>query len=699
MERTGDSWKLSWHWWVIPLALAPLLWWGLHARLLQRVLIAEVQADPGTHNSAIRWSTKNARESGSWLMPAPAPAESQDASPARLTESLRLSIPSYPIEDIRLTWEGPAPARVWLEDARVEHRLVKFVLESHRITPTSPQSGTPPTQGPHTESYTPPPYFGPKVFAIGSLSLALGFYAALAALSLAPRLARSVLLAHVLVWSTILVVNGYYALRVPCLVTSDGIDYLDAADWLARHASVAHFVPYKSPGLGFILALVMAACENVLLCFTRLQVAMGVATALLAYRLVRPRFSPHWGLLAALAVGVHPVLVTYRLYLLRETTAALVCISVIVLLSRLATPQAAPQQPRVRAPLCLALALVGAAGAYMRENLQLFALYLPIALLTLAGSWWRVRIPRAALTLAAILALLLPWCWRNHADFGAFAMVTPKTHLNRLLSGWTNELIDPNDTSAFSRERWRSLADQVDRGKVNHYDFLNQLIAAEQERRTARAESTILSAKDIDDLSRRTIDESIARHGPRSLLASLQAGVNQFGLWNLDGVEGAPENEWWSRPLRKQPFDFDTNICFDIDASLAGVRAPEEHQRLRDMLSKERVPIASISTVPVARQFNEWYWASRALRPAVAVLCLLGIVLAWRRGDRVLAWGGAMALLNVILAASVVATPSDRFSVAFLPVTLSVAVSALAMLTSHRRPVPSTTAPTSNPAS
>jgi hypothetical protein len=699
MEQRSDSWKLSWHWWIIALLLAPLLWWGLQPRLMQRVLIAEVQADPGTHNSAIRWSAKNGRESGAWLMPAPRPDESQGSSPTRLTESLRLSIPSYPIQDLRLTWEGPAPARVWLEDARVEHRLVKFVLETHRITPTSPQGSAPPTQGPHTEAYTPPPHFGPKVFAIGSLSLALGLFAALALLALAPLLARSVLLAHVLVWSTILLVNGYYALRVPCLVTSDGIDYLDAADWLARHTSVTHFVPYKSPGLGFILALVMAACENVLLCFTRLQVAMGLATALLAYRLVRPRFSPHWGLLAALLVGVHPVLITYRLYLLRETTAALVCISVIVLLSRFATPHAAPPSSRVRAPLCLALALVGAAGAYMRENLQLFALYLPLVLLTLAGPWWRVRLPRAALTLASILALLLPWCWRNHADFGAFAMVTPKTHLNRVLSGWTNEVIDPNDTSAFSRERWRSLADQVDRGKVNHYDFLSQLIAAEQERLAARGESTILAAKAIDDLARRTIDESIARHGPRSLLASLQAGVNQFGLWNLDGVEGAPENEWWSRPLRKQPFDFDTTICFDIDASLAGVRAPEEHQRLREMLTRERVPIASISTVPVARQFNEWYWASRAIRPAFAVLGLLGIVLAWRRGDRVLALGGAMAVLNVILAASVVATPSDRFSVAFLPVTLCVAVSAVAMLTSHRRPAPCTTATASNPSS
>ncbi len=697
MERQGDSWKLSWPWWVIPLALAPLLWWGLHARLLQRVLIAEVHADQGTNNWAIRWTAQNGRESGSWLMPAPVPADAQGSPTARLTESLRLSLPSYPIAVLRLTWEGPAQSRVDLEDAHVEHRLVKFVLETHRISPRSPQASTTPTQGPYSEAYTPPPDFGPKVFAIGSLALALTLYAALAVLALAPRLARSALLAHLLVWSTILVVNGYYALRVPCLVTSDGIDYLDAADWLVRHGSIAHFVPYKAPGLGFILALVMSACENVLLCVTRLQVAMGLATALLAYRLVRPRFSTHWGLLAALIVGIHPVLVTYRLYLLRETTAALICISVIVLLSRLATPHAGPQPSRIRTPLCLALALVGAAGAYTRENLQLFALYLPIAMLLLPGPWWRVRIPRAALVMASILALLLPWFWRNHADFGAFAMVTPKTHLNRVLSGWTNNIINPNDTAAFSRERWRSLADQADRGKVNHYDFLNQLIAAEQERRSARAESTILSAKEIDDLSRRTIDESIARHGPRSLLASVQAGVNQFGLWNLDGVEGAPENEWWSRPLRKQPFDFDTNICFDIEASLASVRAPDEHQRLRDMLLKERVPIASISTVPVARQFNEWYWANRALRPAVAVLCLLGIVLAWRRGDRVLAMGGAMAVLNVVLAASVVATPSDRFAVAFLPVTHSVAVSALAMLTSHRRTVPRTAAPTTPP--
>ena len=44
-------------------------------------------------------------------------------------------------------------------------------------------------------------------------------------------------------------------------MTSDGIDYIDAADWLVKEGSTAKFLPGKAPGLGFITAGAMLLSE------------------------------------------------------------------------------------------------------------------------------------------------------------------------------------------------------------------------------------------------------------------------------------------------------------------------------------------------------------------------------------------------------------------------------------------------------
>jgi hypothetical protein len=75
---------------------------------------------------------------------------------------------------------------------------------------------------------------------------------------------------------------------------------------------------------------------------------------------------------------------------------------------------------------------------------------------------------------------------------------------------------------------------------------------------------------------------------------------------------------------------------------------------------------------------NEWFWAFRATSPIVAVLFLVGTGLAMRRRDFALAGGAAIAFLSILGAALVVATPSDRFGVPFIPVIVCMAIYALA---------------------
>ncbi len=480
-------------------------------------------------------------------------------------------------------------------------------------------------------------------------------------------------LPHTLVAGVIVAVGLFFCMHAACFMTSDGIDYADGAEWLASRASVERVVPYKAPGLTFVLAGVMLVSRDYLAGFLWMQHAAGAMSALLAYLMLRGVVATRWALLAALAVGVHPVLVTYRCYLLRETLASVAVLGVAVAmvgLSRAATP-------RARWAWAVWLGAACAGGAYLRENLQLLLVLVPVAAaLAMTGSW-RERLGWAGVVAGVGLLLVLPWAIRNESRYDSFALVTPKLHLNRALSGWVNGVVDGNDTGTLSEHAWRALEQARSAGKVGDYDYLSRILDAERAKKAAANETPELSYKDIERVTRRSIDNAVERRGPEALRASAASLVSQLGLWNLYRVEGASSNEWWSRPLRAQPFDYYTTVFFDIESALAGQRSPEDHERLRELFTRVQRPIGAFWSTSWTLAFNDWFWAGQAVRPIVAVCFLAGIPMAWRRGHRAQAAVGCVCLLSMASAAWVVASPTDRFGVPFLPVMLCIAVCTL----------------------
>jgi hypothetical protein len=678
--RVGTHLSVRW-----PLSILLVVLVGLAADriLLQRSVVLQVEPPPDSAQWAVEWRRPGADEwRGQWLDLDAATAADPDSS------AVEAALPRYDLADLRLRWRAE-PGSV----ARIAHAAIRFhvlgltVLERPcRIEPGdgATVSGDRATASDRAASVL---LAGPTAAGFGvHASVALLVAAALSAAAGAVLLLRLACRARagpgLVVAAVVILVNLLWAPATPCFVTGDGPEYIDAADWIATTGSTAKCPPFKAPGMSFVVAAAMLLSDNYLLSLGLLHALMGIATAWMAFALLRDRVPRPWALAAALLVGLHPVLLTYQCYVLRETSSAMVVMMLALGLARLA---AADQRPGRRAALAASvlLGLIIAIGAYLRENFQLFAIFVPLGVLAIGAGRTplRQRLARAGIVASVAVILLLPWAVRNWVHHDAFGIVWPKTQVNRLIAAWWNGVADGNDTAVLSHDQWQSLRAARRTAPVTAYGFLNRAVDAEVARRGQDTPpSAPLPQPDMEALSRRITDEAVSRRPTRAAWAVALAVAGQLGLWNLRDVPGAPENDWFSKPLRGEPMEFSTNLFIDPHA-IAGARPdPEDRARLRDLLTRCQVSITGMNQRWWVGLFHEAYQFSRAARPLVAVAFLLGIVLAWRRGDRDLAVAGAATVACVLAAAVVVAIATDRYGVPFLPLMLCLAVYAVAAL-------------------
>ncbi len=641
-----------------PVLIGVLLWLTVFPLLFRVELRGELWISVPAGASLMWTSADGAPPRGVYL-----PGAAPDGTGPR-TLTLRERLPRRALREVALTWTpGPADDVVF-RGGTIQRAWCGWVYSTVELPEARGDAAAP---GRMVLARDIAPAAWVSVVGLAALVLAAGVAARL--VRGLPRVLGWRYLPHAVVAGVVVGVGLFFCVRAACFMTSDGIDYADGAEWLASHASVERVVPYKAPGLTFVLALVMLVTPDYLEGFLWMQHAAGALCALLAWAMLRKIVATRWALLGALAVGVHPILVTYRCYMLRETLASVAVLGVAAAMVRLSRAPTA----RARWGWAAGLGAACAFGAYLRENLQLLLALVPIAMLVAMTGSWRTRAQAAATVLGVGVVLVLPWAVRNERRYDSLALVTPKLHLNRALSGWVNGVVDGNDTGTLDAERWRALEQARAAGKIGDYDYLNRILEAERERKVAASESAELSYQDIERVTRGSINAAVERRGPEFLRSSALSLVSQLGLWNPYRVEGASSNEWWSRPLRAQPFDFYTTVFFDIDASLASQRSPEDHERLRGLFTRVQRPIGPFWSTSWTLAFNDWFWAGQAIRPIVAVCFLAGIPMAWRRGERGLAGAGAVCLVCMVSAAWVVASATDRFGVPFLPVMLCLA--------------------------
>lgn len=142
------------------------------------------------------------------------------------------------------------------------------------------------------------------------------------------------------------------------------------------------------------------------------QIAVACATTLIVWRIGRRWLSPAVGLLAALAVAVHPYLVWHDVHMNREILDHLLAAS-IVYLTLLAAERFTPQ---------VGLALGAVVGLAILSNVRLEALpLLLLAYLAIRRQWaWA----GAVAVLAGCALVVMPWVVRNAANVGCWTVTT-----------------------------------------------------------------------------------------------------------------------------------------------------------------------------------------------------------------------------------------------------------------------------------
>lgn len=483
----------------------------------------------------------------------------------------------------------------------------------------------------------------------------------------------------------LIAVNLLLALGMPVYVTSDGMDYIDGAAGLAFDDHNLNRMPgYKAPGLMFVLAVCMRLGSDFLEVFALMQGAFSLCTSLLAYRLLRERTGKGWATLAAVVLGLHPVLMTYQAYLLRENVAAMLFLAMAASLFAL---DRSARSGKGTVPGAIILGVVCGLGALLRENFQLLLLAVPIATIVVLRGAWPKRTMAGGIVLVAGFLTIVPYlavkCWPN----GVVGIVSKKTDLNRALNTWTNGVADGNDSSFLSHEEWLEFQAKSKAGGVSDFDFVNRLKTGSPflERLRSRGMTNNPSGEMLEQGMKEIADEAMARDPVAQMKAAGVSFANQLGLWNFYSPPDASSGSWYARALRGRFTDFPTNYHVGTNWMLTNPIYAENAIRL-EKLVRQTVRTQDVSDTNFwHRLFNEWFWFVHFLRPVIAVLFLVGVWRALKRGDRALAAVGFITLFMIGTAAAVVAPATDRFAAPFIPVLVCFAIHTVVDLLRERR--------------
>lgn len=577
---------------------------------------------------------------------------------------LEQRLPIYPLDHVTISWSAPDPAAASLRDPRAEFRIGDTSLFRRPLTPSGP-----PGKVELSGDFRP----GVLAFIAGSLTTFALLLALCGAAVLLRRVGPAVLASRwtppLLIALTVVTVHATLAVHVPVQITSDGMDYLDAADHLARTGTFDRFPLYKAPGLSVVLAGAMAF-KDFLGAFAWVQAFLGILMSVAAYALVRARAGHAWGLAAGLIVGLHPSLLTYETHLLRElpSAAVLTVLSLAIIRVRDGLSQGDPRTARRTWWWTIALALLCAVGAYLRENLQLLVPLVPLILLLPGAGTWKQRGLRAALVAVLSLACLAPRGMVLYRVYGTFSMVSPKIQGNRLLAAWVNLIADANDPALLTRDQYIEFRSTDLASPLNDYGFSAWILRKSQLAKPARNEAGDWITS--EEIGRDFLEETTARAPLRTLATSARAFISQLGLWNLQTGRMktyAASDEFYSSALRGERVPFATNYSPGTLTVLSADRMKANAAAMQDLITRSRSSIKFLEDRPATRLFNEWFYAFRAVRPVAAWLFVVGFCVAvWRR-DAALAGIGGIVLLSTVGAAFVVGTPTDRFGVPFIP--------------------------------
>jgi len=605
--------------------------------------------------------------------------------------TLARRLPTYDTTDATLSWTAPTGDVAKFTNPRLTFAIANKWLFSRPATLEPVTDVQPAGDGAFTATGPRPSIRfnvndapGPIAFILGSAATFIALSAFTSFLYLLARLVPLVAASRhapaIVVAALVLTTHIIVATVIPVFVTSDGIDYMDSADVLAQHGSFDRFPDYKAPGISIVIAAAMRLSDRFLDAFGWIMAAFAVGTSLMAYVFVRARSTHAWALAAALIVGLHPSLITYETFLLRELPSAAVmmgvALAIVMLRDRLQKGESIPWRWTVP------LALLCAAGALLRENLQVLVFLVPLLLLIPGAGLLRRRAIAAAAVGVLSAGIILPGVVGIHKVHGNISLVRPKIHYNRTLASQGNRTHDANFTEILTREQWLTYRNEhLKRGWFDG-EWMALL------HRSALAPKPSDPPSKLEQSLGDLVDEAAAREPLSFYKSSLRAFISQLGLWNVQTgsmKDVAPSDQYYSRALRGETVPAATNFPPDTVTAVNNSRHRERRDRLLSLVANNRRSIKFLEDRPLTRFFNEWFFASRAFRPIAACLFLVAFGFAIYKRDIALVAVGVIVLLSTLAAAIVVGTPTDRFGVPFIPIVWCMALLALRQLILWRR--------------
>ena len=195
----------------------------------------------------------------------------------------------------------------------------------------------------------------------------------------------------------------------------DGIEY----DFLAVHLldgegfSLADGEPYgfRPPGLPVVMALLYAVFGQSYLAVRLMNVVLGALTCLPIYYFTKRVWRWQTGVIAALGVAAHPLLI-YFTGMIYPESLIIFLIAIVFLLANWAMASG-------RIAAMVPLGLVSAVLIYVRPSLLLFGLG-HVVWVWFSRETIRKRLVAGGVLVAVILLLIVPWSVRNWIVFDEF---------------------------------------------------------------------------------------------------------------------------------------------------------------------------------------------------------------------------------------------------------------------------------------
>ena len=517
--------------------------------------------------------------------------------------------------------------------------------------------------------------FGASTWVVGYAIIALALLLLRWIAVQIPRVRWSAAARHVsavrLALLLVIGVRVWMLLWAPLLVSFDGVQYISNAQSFLETGSTEQFGGggFRMPGYSFLLTVFLRSFRDFGLPLLAFQALLGLGVALFGYDMLKRVLPRPWPAVGLLYIGLDPVLLTYEHLALTECVSTF-CVTLMtwLVVRRLAAPEGRLGLWRALAGAA-ALGFLCAASAYVRSSLQVFFVAIPLAVLL---AEWRRGARASAVACAVAMVLFsvvctLPWIERN-ARLGGRAEFSPYGAIQKLASLWDANALDLNQTAAYSLERWKGIEAA---GYFSH-TYLWELM---QQSDLAQARGRDLWTSQ-EMKSKFLYAEAVARRPANVLHGALVAFCNQIGLWNKLAQHSGRENVVWSRALRGDP-GTPTNL---FDGPAVG-----EYDAARERLPHIARSISGLRTSANAMWFNDLFFTYELTRPGVAILFLIGLVLAVIRRCYPIGLVGLICMAHVAAISILVLSAIDRYGVPFKPLLAIVAVWALQQLLSRRR--------------